>query len=800
MTLPDAYNSVIGDWGVHLTGAQMQRIAIARALISDPKVLIFDEATKALDRENGESIQDIIDELALERNRTTIILPTRLSEIRHVDTIVAMDRGRCVETGHHDQLMNSSAGYYRTLVERENSSPAADDSFSRKRDAAADADDSNDEGRGGRGDRQRRDDCLLRFLNVRFSYPSRPNKTVLNGFNLSVRQGELLALVGPHRGGKMTALMLAGRLYDAIVGRVDYNGQDVRKLDVTWLREQICFLQLNAPLLNTTVARNIDPNGDYSREEIVKACGMANVHKEITSLRGGYDAEVRTGGSQLSACFRQRIALANAFLKRPNVILLDEASTNVDSELDDSVQDALERLLTTEGRTSVVVAHRNSTVRAADRIAYVVDGRVREVASHDDLMDHPNGPYRKLVESQRNRDFLDVESLRRSEVSLRIEDEDEEEEDAMALEEQVERGEFRAYDYQRARRIAFPDALHLILGACGSVIVGGVFPSCGYLFGRVSAVIYRSVPLCEKEGGPSPCGAAAVEAIANDTKNLSVQYGIYWIVIAAACLIGSAVTFWAFGTARERMNRRIRRSSFAALVRQEMGYFDRRSDARNTTYMLENDVGQIHVFSSEQIRVISKNLASLVAGLTIACVAMWPLALCSLAVFPLTRFATNLEVSAFLDEDGDENENQGFDSPGGIVLETLLHIRTVSSLGIERQRYRDYQRALKREDPNFVRIGLMAGVISALPLIIEQLTNALVYWWGGWLLYYYGHLYTFEDLVISLFSLFFALLSLSESVRGAQDNEMCQRSAGRVFYLLNRKSSIDPQPEEEEEV
>lgn len=804
MALPDAYNSVIGDWGVQLTAAQMQRIALARALISHPKVLIFDKATSALDSKSAEDLQDTIDDLAARGGRdlrTTVVIPTRLSTIWHVDTIVVLDeRGRAVEIGTHDELMSRAGadpvtgGYYRRLVERENSGPTANDSLFSLRSSLKKGAQPVNEGSFDSG--------IVTFRNVSFSYPARPHHMVMNRFSLSVRPGELLALVGPRGGGKLTALALAERFYDPAMGTVEFEGRDLREYDVIRLRERICFLQLDAPLLSTSIARNVDPTGRRSQRDIEQACGMAGVHGDILAV-GGYGAEVRAGETspsarQRSMSFRQRIAIANAFLRKPKVVLLDEATSAFDNELDATVQDALERLLTTEGRTAIVVAHRNATLRAADRIAFVLKGRVREIGTHAELMNKSGGKYKQLVDAQRGtREFFDVESHLRMEVSTRLEEEDEEEEDAMEVEEQVDEGEMRAYDYQRARRVALRDAPLLALGSFGSVAVGGLFPGWGLLFGYVISVLFQRVPPCATSSSGDSCSAVN-ESIAGDARDKSIQYGIYWIVIAVACLIFSTLTFWAFGLARERLNRRTRESSFAALMRQDVAYFDRRSTWK-TTYLLEGDVARIHVFSGEPIRIIVTNLTSIVAGLAVACVTMWPLALVSLAFLPLSMAATNVEVSAFLGETETDNEDEGFDSPGGIVLETLLNIRTVSSLGIERQRYNDYRRALSRAEPNFACVGFLSGFISALPPLIQQSSNALIYWWGGWLLFYYGHLYTFQDLVISLFSLSSALLSLGASASGITNHKVCERSAGRVFYLLDRKSSIDPHPEKKEE-
>lgn len=175
-----------------------------------------------------------------------------------------------------------------------------------------------------------------------------------------------------------------------------------------------------------------------------------------------------------------------------------------------------------------------------------------------------------------------------------------------------------------------------------------------------------------------------------------------------------------------RINKRIRDKTFGALMRQEVAFFDKRS-VGSITSQLQDDVAFIFAFSGEPIRTLVINVSSVVTGLTISMIFMWPFALLSIGVIPAMGFATALEMKRFLGEDeGGEAVEDGRDSPGGIIVETLLNIRTVSALTIEEQRFDDYCKALEKAEGNMTKEAAVSGVLSGLSIGIQQWVNALV--------------------------------------------------------------------------
>ena len=243
----------------------------------------------------------------------------------------------------------------------------------------------------------------LRFEDIRFSYA--PDAPALEGVTLSAAPGQTVALVGPSGGGKSTLLSLIPRFYDVDSGRITLDGRDIREVSLRSLRAQIALVTQEPFLFDDTIRANIAyARPSASQDEIVAAAKAAAAHDFILEIAKGYDAQVGEAGARLSGGQRQRIAIARAFLKDAPILLLDEATSALDAENEAKVQEALERLMA--GRTTILIAHRLSTVRRAD-VIYVIDrGRVVETGTHESLTAQ-GGLYARLAGSQN----LDAEAV-----------------------------------------------------------------------------------------------------------------------------------------------------------------------------------------------------------------------------------------------------------------------------------------------------------------------------------------------------------------------------------------------------
>lgn len=238
----------------------------------------------------------------------------------------------------------------------------------------------------------------IEFKNVNFKYST--GKDILKDLNLTINDGETVALVGPSGGGKTTICHLIPRFYELNEGSIKIDGKNIKDVKLKSLRQNIGIVQQEVFLFTGTVKENIlYGNPMASDEDIVKAAKEANIHEYIESLPDGYDTFIGERGIKLSGGQKQRISIARIFLKNPPILILDEATSALDNTTEIMIQNSLEKL--SEGRTSIVVAHRLSTIKNADRIIVITNNGILEEGSHEELLEN-KGAYYKLYNAQFN--------------------------------------------------------------------------------------------------------------------------------------------------------------------------------------------------------------------------------------------------------------------------------------------------------------------------------------------------------------------------------------------------------------
>jgi ATP-binding cassette subfamily B protein len=251
----------------------------------------------------------------------------------------------------------------------------------------------------------------IRFDRVRFSYER--GREVIKGIDLEIAPGEMIGLVGKSGAGKSTIINLISRFYDPDSGTVTVDGVDLRKIDLAEWRTQVGIVMQSPYLFDASILDNIryrDPAASFER--VVAAARAARAHDFISAKEDGYDTVVGDGGSSLSGGERQRVAIARAILHDPPVLILDEATSAVDSETEKQIQEAIANLV--RGRTTIAIAHRLATLRNADRLVVIEDGRIVEQGTHEELLAIPDGVFAKLVKLQ-----TDINRIRAEQAAWR---------------------------------------------------------------------------------------------------------------------------------------------------------------------------------------------------------------------------------------------------------------------------------------------------------------------------------------------------------------------------------------------
>ncbi|MGB9596025.1 MAG: ABC transporter ATP-binding protein, partial [Candidatus Poribacteria bacterium] len=236
----------------------------------------------------------------------------------------------------------------------------------------------------------------IKYDNVVFSYDG--EKNALDGISFEIKAGQMVGLSGPSSAGKTTLINLLCRFYDVTEGAIMIDGYDIRDVKVKSLRDQISVVLQDPFLFHGSIADNIAySKPTATRAEIIAAAKAANAHEFIMNFPDGYDTMVGERGVGLSGGEKQRISIARAILKNPRILILDEATSSVDTETESLIQSAIERLV--EGRTTIAIAHRLSTLKKADKLIILDKGKIVEMGTHDELLDN-DGLYKRLVTMQ----------------------------------------------------------------------------------------------------------------------------------------------------------------------------------------------------------------------------------------------------------------------------------------------------------------------------------------------------------------------------------------------------------------
>ncbi|CAG8574146.1 4069_t:CDS:1 [Paraglomus brasilianum] len=638
----------------------------------------------------------------------------------------------------------------------------------------------------------------IEFKNVDFHYPQRPDVPILKNFNLTIQPGQTVALVGSSGSGKSTIVSLLERFYDPVNGEVYLDGVDIKSINIKSLRSQIGLVGQEPVLFPTSIAQNIEWGAipgekEPTMDEIIEACRKANAQEFIEELSEKYATDVGEKGSLLSGGQKQRIAIARALIKDPRLLLLDEATSALDTESERLVQTALDAAAA--NRTTVVVAHRLSTIKNADLIVVMNKGVIIEMGKHDDLISK-EGVYFNLVKAQELKTKKDTEKqeddeddssssgqsdeitvdmngpksremMRRMSTKASVAKSFKSQQEIE--EEEIEKNKNKKTPLGRIFRMNKPEAGFMAIGALGAIVNGSVMPLFSLVFSTILDIFSKTDDLHKMQ------------------HDANFWAGMF-VVLAGAAFIANAAQQGLFILSGERLTRRLRSLTFAALIKQEIGFFD---DEHNATGVLTSklavDASRVEGLTGSLMGAILSTVSSTVTGLTIAFSAGWKLALVVTAASPAIIASGALQMKSLA---GYGNQTRkAYDKSGQVVQQSVSNMRTIAALTREDTFKELYNSAIL--EPH--RIAVKGNYISSLGFGLSQgllfFVWALAFWYGSRLMGKFE--YTQEQTLRALFAVVFSAMSLGQMSSFAPSSAKAKIAAINVLEILDRKSLVD---------
>uniref|UniRef100_A0A1B0AKC4 ABC-type xenobiotic transporter n=1 Tax=Glossina pallidipes TaxID=7398 RepID=A0A1B0AKC4_GLOPL len=634
---------------------------------------------------------------------------------------------------------------------------------------------------------------VMEFKDVDFYYPTRKRMKILDKLNLKIKRGQTVALVGPSGCGKSTCIQLIQRFYDPQGGAVLFNEVNLKDININWLRERIGVVGQEPILFGTTVYENIRyGREDATREEIEAAARAANALTFINKLPRGLYTVVGERGAQLSGGQKQRIAIARALVRNPEILLLDEATSALDTASEVKVQKALEKA--SKGRTTIIVAHRLSTIRRADCIVVILKGQVVESGTHDELMDLKRHYY-NLVTNQ----LGDVEAIRsidameQNELLNNAHDEDEEQikfprgnDDEDGVEAKENKGKKYLWPILKMNRNEWPQ---ILCGCLTSVIMGSAMPLFALLFGSILQILsVRDDP----------------DYVRDNTNIYSLYFVLSGIAVGAATFLqvkitqfdstnhahnftGNILQIYSFGFAGEKLTERLRGLMFEAILKMEIAWFDKSSNGTGSLCSrLSGDAAAVQGATGQRIGTVIQALATISLGIGISMYFEWSLGLLALAFAPFILVATFLQRKVMVQEH--MGTAKAMERCTKLAVEVVSNIRTVVSLGCEEMFYRLYMEMLGPAVKKSKRNTHYRGFVYGLARSLMYFAYAACMYYGGWCVIHKGM--AFGDVFIVAQSLIMGTVSIASALAFAPNFQKGLTAAENIYKLLTRSPQI----------
>lgn len=648
----------------------------------------------------------------------------------------------------------------------------------------------------------------IELRDVYFSYPARPDEQIFNGFSLSIPSGTTAALVGQSGSGKSTVISLIERFYDPHAGEVLIDGINLKEFQLKWIRSKIGLVSQEPVLFACSIKENIAYGKEGTTlEEIKAAAELANAAKFIDKLPQGFDTMVGEHGTQLSGGQKQRVAIARAILKNPRILLLDEATSALDAESERIVQEALDRIM--GNRTTVIVAHRLSTVRNADMIAVIHRGKMVEKGSHSELVKDPDGAYSQLIRLQEVN--KESEQAPDDQNRLEITEYNRQSSQRMSYKKSISRGSSIGNSSRHSLSVSFglptglnvaddtmagpqsaapgstekppkvslgrlarlnkPEVPVLLIGTIAAVANGVIFPIFGILISSVIKIFYEPPPELRKH---------------------SKFWALMFLVLGIASFVAIPARTYLFSVAGCKLIERIRLMCFEKVVRMEVSWFDEPDHSSGAIgARLSADAASVRALVGDALALMVQNMASAVAGLVIAFVASWQLALIILVLIPLIGLNGFVQVKFMKGFSADAK--MMYEEASQVATDAVGSIRTVASFCAEEKIMQLYKK--KCEGP--MRTGIRQGLISGIGFGLSNFLLFCVYatsFYAGAQLIKDGKT-TFSAVFRVFFALTMAAIGIAQSSSFTPDSSKAKVAAASIFAIIDRKSTIDPSDE-----
>lgn len=622
----------------------------------------------------------------------------------------------------------------------------------------------------------------IQFKNVCFSYPSRPDVTIFNNLCLDIPSGKIVALVGGSGSGKSTVISLIERFYEPLSGQILLDRNDIRELDLKWLRQQIGLVNQEPALFATSIKENIlYGKDDATLEELKRAVKLSDAQSFINNLPDRLETQVGERGIQLSGGQKQRIAISRAIVKNPSILLLDEATSALDAESEKSVQEALDRVMV--GRTTIVVAHRLSTIRNADMIAVVQGGKIVETGNHEELMANPTSVYASLVQLQEAASLQRVPSvdgsnmgrqqsitysreLSRTTTSFGGSFRSDKESIGKVCDETENAGKKRHVSAARLYSMVGPDWFYGVFGTLCAFVAGAQMPlfALGISHALVSYYMDWDTTCREvKKIAFLFCGAAVITITVHAIEHLS------------------------FGIMGERLTLRVREMMFSAILKNEIGWFD---DTNNTSSMLssqlETDATLLRTIVVDRSTILLQNIGLVVASFIIAFILNWRITLVVIATYPLV-ISGHISEKLFMKGYGG-NLSKAYLKANMLAGEAVSNIRTVAAFCSEEKVLDLYANELVDPSKRSFQRGQIAGIFYGISQFFIFSSYGLALWYGSVLME--KELASFKSIMKAFMVLIVTALAMGETLALAPDLLKGNQMVASVFEVMDRKSGI----------